>query len=208
MDSKTTLRDAILYFADFEHCCQFMIELRWPEGVVKCPQCGSDRVTWLAKQRVWKCYTGHPMPRFSLKTGTIFEDSPVALEKWLPTAWIIITCKNGISSYEVHRRLGVTQKTAWFMLHRIRLAMQDRTFNKLGGAVEVDETFIGGKARNMHKSKHAEKATGTGGKHKGIEFGMVERGGKVMDVSVAAQEGFAGSDARPVGLVPRSPVTN
>jgi hypothetical protein len=84
------------------------------------------------------------------------------LEKWLPTAWLIINCKNGISSYEVHRGLGVTQKTAWFMLHRIRLAMQDGTFNKLGGEVEVDETFIGGKARNMHKAKRAEKITGYG----------------------------------------------
>jgi transposase-like protein len=137
-------------------------------------------VTWLASARVWKCYGNHPQPRFSLKTGTIFEDSPISLEKWLPTAWLIINCKNGISSYEVHRGLGVTQKTAWFMLHRIRLAMQDGTFNKLGGEVEVDETFIGGKARNMHKAKRAEKITGTGGADKEIVFGMVERGGKVV----------------------------
>src|ERR1022692_2634409 len=180
MDSKITLRDAILYFADFEHCRQFMMELRWPDGVVKCPECGSERVAWLAKPRVWKCYVGHPKPTFSLKTGTIFEesplplfqwqggvlktgtifeDSPLPLEKWLPTAWLVINCKNGMSSYEVHRGLGVTQKTAWFMLHRIRLAMQDGTFNKLGGEVEVDETFIGGKARNMHKDKRAAKIT-------------------------------------------------
>ena len=180
MDSKTTLRDAILYFADFEHCRQFMIELRWPDGKVICPECGSERVAWLAKPRVWKCYIGHPRPTFSLKTKTIFEDSPLPLEKWLPTAWLIINYKNGISNYEIHRGLGVTQKTAWFMLHRIRLAMQDGTFNKLGGEVEVDETFIGGKARNMHKSKRAEKITGTGGKDKEIAFGMVERGGKVV----------------------------
>jgi transposase-like protein len=187
MDSKTTLRDAILYFADFEHCRQFMIELRWPDGVVKCPHCGSDHVTWLATARVWKCYANHPMPRFSLKTGTIFEDSPLPLEKWLPTAWLIINCKNGISSYEVHRGLGVTQKTAWFMLHRIRLAMQDGTFNKLGGEVEVDETFIGGKARNMHKAKRAEKITSTGGADKEIVFGMVERGGKVVTGHMASR---------------------
>jgi transposase-like protein len=180
MDSKTTLRDAILYFADFEHCRKFMMELRWPDGTVKCPECGSERVAWLAKPRVWKCYVGHLKPTFSLKTGTIFEDSPLPLEKWIPTAWLIINCKNGVSSYEIHRGLGVTQKTAWFMLHRIRLAMQDGTFNKLGGEVEVDETFIGGKARNMHKSKRAEKITGTGGKDKENVFGMVERGGKVV----------------------------
>jgi transposase-like protein len=180
MNSHSTLRDAILYFADFEHCRQFMIELRWPDGKVKCPHCGSETVTYLAKQRVWKCYRKHGRPTFSLKTGTIFEDSPIPLEKWLPAAWLLINCKNGISSYELHRGLGVTQKTAWFMLHRIRLAMQSQSFNKLGGEVEVDETFIGGKARNMHAAKRAEKIQGRGGNSKEIVFGMVERGGKVI----------------------------
>ena len=180
MDSKTSLHQAILYFADFEHCRQFMIEFRWPDGKIACPHCGSEKVTWLAKARVWKCYGNHPSPRFSLKTGTIFEDSPIPLEKWLPAVWLLTNCKNGISSYEVHRDLGVTQKTAWFMLHRIRLAMQSKTFSKLGGEVEVDETFIGGKARNMHKDKRERVVTGTGGKDKEIVFGMVERGGKVV----------------------------
>jgi transposase-like protein len=180
MDSKTSLRQAILYFANFEHCRQFMIELRWPDGKIACSHCGSEKVTWLAKARVWKCYGNHPSPRFSLKTGTIFEDSPIPLEKWLPAVWLLTNCKNGISSYEVHRDLGVTQKTAWFMLHRIRLAMQSKTFNKLGGEVEVDETFIGGKSRNMHKDKRERVITGTGGKDKEIVFGMVERGGKVV----------------------------
>jgi transposase-like protein len=180
MESTSTLRDAILYFADFEHCREFMTELRWPDGVVKCPTCGATKLTWLAKQRVWKCYAKHPRPTFTLKTGTIFEDSPLGLDKWLPGAWLLINCKNGISSYEVHRDLGVTQKTAWFMLHRIRLAMQSKTFNKLGGEVEVDETFIGGKARNMHAAKRAQKVTGTGGKDKEIVMGMVERGGNVV----------------------------
>jgi transposase-like protein len=189
MDSKTTLRDAILYFADFEHCRQFMMELRWPDGVVKCPHCGSERVTWLAKARVWKCYGNHPQPRFSLKTGTIFEDSPLPLEKWLPTAWLIINCKNGISSYEVHRGLGVTQKTAWFMLHRIRLAMQDDFFgSKLGGEVEADETFIGGKSRNMHVSKRQRRITGTGGKDKTAVMGMLERGGQVRTIVVPSRK--------------------
>jgi len=180
MESNATLRDAILYFADFEHCRQFMTELRWPDGIVKCPTCAATKLTWLAKQRVWKCYAGHHRPTFSLKTGTIFEDSPIALEKWLPAAWLLINCKNGISSYELHRGLGVTQKTAWFMLHRIRLAMQSKTFNKLGGEVEVDETFIGGKARNMHAAKRAETIHGRGPEGKETVFGMVERGGKVI----------------------------
>ncbi len=184
MESPDTLRDAIIWFADFEHCRQFMTELRWPDGLVKCPTCGATKLTWLAKQRVWKCYAGHERPTFSLKTGTIFEDSPIPLEKWLTAAWLIISCKNGISSYEVHRGLKVTQKTAWFMLHRIRLAMQDGGFNKLIGEVEVDESFIGGKARNMHKAKRDRVITGTGGKDKTVVMGMLERGGKVRTMVV------------------------
>jgi transposase-like protein len=179
MESPNTLRDAIIWFADFEHCRQFMTELRWPDGVVKCPQCGAEKVTWLAKQRVWKCYARHIKPTFSLKTGTIFEDSPIPLEKWLAAAWLIVSCKNGISSYELHRGLQVTQKTAWFINHRIRLAMQETGFNKLGGEVEVDETFIGAKSRNMHKDVRARRITGTGGKDKAMVLGMVERGGNV-----------------------------
>jgi transposase-like protein len=180
METPNTLRDAILWFADFEHCREFMIELRWPNGKIACPTCGSEKLTWLPKARVWKCYTGHLRPTFSLKTDTIFEDSPIPLEKWLCAAWMLIGCKNGISSYEIHRGLGVTQKTAWFMLHRIRLAMQDKGFNKLAGEIEVDETFIGGKARNMHKSKRVEKIQGRGADGKEVVFGMVERGGKVV----------------------------
>jgi transposase-like protein len=179
MESPDTLRDAVIWFADFEHCRQFIMELRWPDGVVKCPHCDSENVTWLAKQRVWKCYTGHPRPTFTLKTGTIFEDSPLPLEKWLCAAWLIISCKNGISSYELHRGLKVTQKTAWFMNHRIRLAMREGGFNKLAGEVEIDETFIGGKARNMHKVRRERVITGTGGKDKTMVMGMVERGGEV-----------------------------
>ena len=184
METPDTLRDAIIWFADFEHCRQFMVSLRWADGVVKCPQCGSDHVSYLAKNRIWKCYAKHARPTFSLKTGTIFEDSPIPLEKWLTAAWLIISCKNGISSYEIHRGLGVTQKTAWFMLHRIRLAMQEGGFNKLGGEVEIDETFIGGKARNMHKAKRERVITGTGGKDKTVVLGMVERDGNVRAMVV------------------------
>ena len=184
METPDTLRDAIIWFSDFEHCRQFMVSLRWPDGIVKCPQCGSDHITYLAKNRIWKCYAKHERPTFSLKTGTIFEDSPIPLEKWLTAAWLIISCKNGISSYEIHRGLGVTQKTAWFMLHRIRLAMQEGGFNKLGGEVEVDETFIGGKARNMHKAKRERVITGTGGKDKTVVLGMVERDGNVRAMVV------------------------
>lgn len=190
MSSHATLRDAILYFADYEHCHDFMVSLRWPDGKVKCPVCDSEKVCYLAKNRVWKCYATHPKPRFSLKTGTIFEDSPIGLEKWLPAVWMLLNDKNGISSWELSRALGVTQKTAWFMLHRIRLAMQSRTFNKLGGEgggeVEVDETFIGGKARNMHLSRK-RRIQREGGRNEGgkvIVMGMLERGGRVRTAIV------------------------
>jgi len=167
----------MLYFSEFEHCKEFMTELRWPDGKVKCPQCGSEKVTWLVKPRVWKCYGKHPRPTFTLKTGTIFEDSPIGLEKWLPCAWLLINCKNGISSYEVSRDLGVTQKTAWFMLHRVRLAMQDDlSGGMMGGEVEVDETFIGGKARFMHKNDRRRKnIKGGGPAGKAIVLGILER---------------------------------
>ena len=155
-----------------------MVNLRWPDGAVRCPRCDSGHVVYLEKARVWKCYGKHDSPKFSLKTGTVFEDSPLGLDKWLPAVWMIVNDKNGISSWELHRAIGVTQKTAWFMLHRIRLAMQSKD-GKLGGEVEVDESMIGGKSRNMHKNKRAEKIHGTGGMDKAIVFGMVERDGRV-----------------------------
>ncbi len=142
-----TLQEAIIHFRDFENCRAFMMELRWPDGVARCPHCGSQHVTWLEKARIWKCYGKHAKPRFSLKTGTIFEDSPLGLDKWLTAIWLIVNCKNGISSYEVHRDLGITQKSAWFIDHRIRFALHSGSFETmLSGHVEADETFIGGKA--------------------------------------------------------------
>jgi len=181
MNSHSTLRDAIIYFADPEHCRQFMMELRWSGGKVKCPHCGSDKVKYLENARVWKCYSKHAKPTFTLKTGTIFEDSPIGLEKWLPCAWLVINCKNGISSYEIARDLGVTQKTAWFMLHRVRLAMQDDlTGGMLGGDIEVDESYIGGKARNMHRDKKAKmQMMSRKGDNKTIVLGILEREGRV-----------------------------
>ena len=145
-----------------------MVAHRWPDGIIICPTCGRNDVTWLAKQNKWQCKSAHTKRQFSAKVGTIFEDSPLGLEKWLPAVWIITAAKNGVSSCEIAKSLGVTQKTAWFMLHRIRYAMQTGSFMKLGGGggggVEADETFIGGKARNMHLSVKARRITGTGGK--------------------------------------------
>jgi transposase-like protein len=184
MEAPRTLQEAILYFSDFENCRTFMIGLRWADGVVKCPRCGSEKVSWLAKARVWKCYAKHERPTFTLKTGTIFEDSPIALEKWLPAVWLIVTCKNGISSYEIARDLGVSQKSAWHMAHRIRFALHSGSFDKLSGEIEADETFIGGKARNMHVGKRQRRITGTGTKDKTAVMGILERGGKVRTVVI------------------------
>lgn len=171
----STLQEAIQYFSDFDNCKDFMIAMRWPDGRVRCPTCDSDHVTYLATARLWKCYAKHKRAKFSLKVGTIFEDSPIGLDKWLAAMWLIANCKNGISSHEIARGLGVTQKTAWFMDHRIRLAMQERNYDPFTGReIEADETFIGGLARNMHKSKKA-KITGTGGAGKAVVMGLLDR---------------------------------
>lgn len=175
MKYPSTLQEAVRYFSDFENCKRFMIKMRWPDGKVRCPTCQSEKVTYLENARLWKCYGKHKRAKFSLKVGTIFEDSPIGLDKWLPAMWLVANCKNGISSYEVARGLGVTQKTAWFMDHRIRLAMQERNHDPFAGSeIEADETFIGGLARNMHKNKKA-KITGTGGAGKAIVMGLLDR---------------------------------
>src|ERR1035437_8840261 len=180
MDGLKTLQDAIIYFLNYENCKTVMSQLSWPDGVVKCPQCGSDHGIYLEKARVWKCYGKHDRPKFSLKTGTIFEDSPLGLDKWLAALWLVVNCKNGISSCEIARDLGVTQKSAWFMAHRLRFALKDGGFGLLSGEVEVDETLIGGLARNMHKWKREARITGTGGKDKTPVVGFLQRGGKVQ----------------------------
>ncbi len=174
-----TLQQAVTYFSDPDVCIQTVAEARWPHGP-ECPACGGKQHYYLKTQRRWKCK--ECSKQFSVKVGTIFEDSPLGLDKWLCAMWLIANCKNGISSYEVGRDLGITQKSAWFMMHRIRLAMQTGSVMKMGGnggEVEVDETFIGGKARNMHVSKRKRRITGTGGKDKTAVLGMLKRGGEV-----------------------------
>jgi transposase-like protein len=183
-DAPRTLQEAILHFADFQNCRRFLIELRWPNGIVKCPRCGSEKVSWLAKARVWKCYAKHDRPTFTLKTGTIFEDSPIPLEKWLPAVWLIVTCKNGISSYEIARDLGISQKSAWHLAHRIRFALHSGSFDQLSGECEGDETYIGAKARNMHVSARKRRITGTGTKDKTAVMGIMQRGGNVRTIVV------------------------
>jgi len=174
MGAPKTLQQAILFFADYENCRKSVEGIRWPDGVVRCPRCGSDKVTYLESVRRYKCYAKHPKAQFSLKVGTIFEDSPIGFEKWLPALWLVTNCKNGISSYELGRALGVTQKTAWFMLSRLRLALQGESGGKFGGEVEADETYIGGKARNMHPGKRARVIRGRGPSKVAV-MGLLER---------------------------------
>jgi transposase-like protein len=156
-----TLIEAVQYFANEDNAFDFMKSIRWPSGAVKCPRCNSKDVSFISTRKIWKCKHCTTNKQFSVKVGTVMEDSPISLDKWLAAFWLIANAKNGISSYELHRSLGVTQKTAWFMLHRIRLALQDGSIEKMKGRVEADETYIGAKARNMHKDKRLEKGTGT-----------------------------------------------
>ena len=186
MKKPRTLQQAILYFGNPDNCLAFMVERRWPDGV-ECPTCGRKDVRFISTRRMWECKAEHARKQFSVKVGTIFEDSALPLDKWLIAMWMIANCKNGVSSYEIARALGVTQKSAWFMLHRIRLAMQNRSILKLGGngnAVEVDETFVGGAARFMHADKRKRRITETGTKDKTAVLGIMERGGEVRGAVV------------------------
>ena len=198
-----TLTEAVVYFANPDNCIAYLSAKRWSNGVV-CPTCGSKDVGFIASRRMFQCKTRHPKAQFSVKLGTILEDSPLGLDKWLPAVWMIGSNRNGISSWELHRAIGVTQKTAWFMLHRIRLAMQDDlTGGMLGGEVEVDETYIGGKARNMRKDRKArvqKDGRNTGGKS--IVMGMLERGKTVRatvipDRTKATMQPIMGANVEP-----------
>jgi transposase-like protein len=190
MQEPKTFQEAILYFADRNRCIDYLALRRWPNGMPICPVCGRTDAKFLDKQGKWQCKTVHHHRQFSAKVGTVLEDSPIPLEKWLPAIWALVNDKNGISSWELHRAIGVTQKTAWFMLHRIRLGMslQQKQFGaraKMGdggtgnGAVEVDESFVGGKLRNMHcarRERFAAESGHTGGATgKVIVLGMLDR---------------------------------
>lgn len=176
MDMPKTLLEAVRYFASPDNCREFMVARRWPNGIA-CPQCGSKSVYFDKSRNGWECKTRHPKRKFTLKTGTIFEDSALGLDMWLPCVWMIANAKNGISSHEIARALGVTQKTAWFMLQRIRLAMQDDSNYKFGGNVEADETYIGGAARFMHAKRRAQRRRGRSTVGKVAVMGLLERHG-------------------------------
>ena len=182
-----TLVEAVRYFSDPSVALNFFVKIRWPEQVC-CPHCGSTNVHFLANQLRWKCGENHPRRQFTVKIGTMMEESPMTLDKWAVAFWLEVNAKNSISSYELHRAIGITQKSAWFMLHRIRLALQTGSMAKMGGSgsmgCEADETYVGGLAKNMHKARRARVIKGTGGANKAIVMGLLERhtGGKKSQV--------------------------
>src|ERR1700677_4792010 len=187
MSEPKTLLQAIQYFSDEKNCREFVIAMRWPDDKVRCPRCGSEKVAWLEKAKLYFCSVKHPKQKFSLKVGTIFEDSPIGLEKWLPAMWLLCNAKNGISSYELHRALGVTQKTAWFMLHRIREALKNKSVLKLGssgGPVEVDEAFIGPNLKKMHASKRQALKRGMSDTNQAVVMGMLDRESREVRATV------------------------
>jgi len=184
MDKPKTLQQAIKYFADEQVCINTVASLRWPNGP-SCPKCGHGEHYYLATQRRWKCKSCKK--QFSVKVGTIFEDSAIGLDKWLIALWLLVNCKNGVSSYEIGRDLGITQKSAWFVLQRLRLALHSGHIDKMGGEgkeIEADETFIGGAARFMHPERRKRMITERGVKDKTAVMGILERGGKVRAMMV------------------------
>ena len=184
--NPTSLLDAVRYFSDLDVCEQYMVRVKWVGKPMTCPKCCSDRIGNVKSRRKYQCKEKGCRCQFSSKVGTIFEDSPLGLDKWFVAVWSICNAKNGISSCEVARAIEVTQKTAWFMLHRIRLAMQTKSFAKITGEIEGDETFIGGKEKNKHASKRLHRGTGTVGKI--VVQGLLERGGEVRAKVVASQK--------------------
>jgi transposase-like protein len=205
MEPKS-LQQAILYFAKPENCREYLVARRWPDGVA-CPRCGSKNVLFLEKYNRWHCREKHDAPQFTLKTGTIFEDSPLGLDKWMTAMWMIVNSKNGISSWEISRSLKITQKSAWFMDHRIRLALESGSIYKLGGPgkeVESDETFVGGKAKNMHASKRvmfkaaresAEMAPHANHANKATVWGVLDREARQVRATVVPKVNREGLQA-------------
>lgn len=181
MDTKTenpkSLLSAIRYFSDPDVCHAYMVNIKWPDGRIACPKCGGENIGEIKSRRMFQCKSAGCRKQFSTKVDTVFEDSPLPLEKWFVAVWMMANCKNGASSHELARAIGVTQKSAWHMLHRVRLAMKSNSFRKLQGEVEVDETGMGGKVRNMHHGRR--KGKGTGFSAKTLVQGALERGGEV-----------------------------
>jgi transposase-like protein len=200
MDTKTTspktLIEAVRYFSDLGVCHAYMVKIKWPDGTICCPQCGATNVGTIASRRMFQCKNKECRKQFSAKVGTIFEDSPLGLDKWFVAVWSITNAKNGISSCELARAIGVTQKSAWHMLHRIRLAMSSGSFQKISGICEADETFVGGKLGNKHSNKKPKRSAGIQGK--AVVTGLLERGqdGKPSQMQATTIENTVGINAQ------------
>ncbi|HEV7643336.1 MAG TPA: IS1595 family transposase [Pyrinomonadaceae bacterium] len=186
-DLPKTLLEAIRYFSDIDTCIGFLADMRWKDGIAVCPRCQATETSFLSTRKIWKCKGCKK--QFSVKMGTIFEDSPIGLDKWLTAMWLIVNAKNGISSWELHRAIGVTQKSTWFMLHRIRIALENGGLDKFSGIIEADETYIGGDAKNMHEKKRKVRVKSNGStEHKSAVLGMIQRGGKVRAQVVKSRD--------------------
>jgi transposase-like protein len=192
-----TLQAAIVYFSDPDRALAYMVTRRWRDGVILCPTCGADGVRYIATRRMFECKNSHPRKQFSIKVGTIMEDSAIPLDKWLTVMWMVANCKNGVSSHEIHRTVGVTQKSAWFMVHRIRLSMKEDSTAKLGtdgGPVQMDETFIGGQPKNMHRGRRLrinqarseQFVRSTVKPNKTAVFGMLDKNARTVRATVVA----------------------
>ena len=185
MSSPKTLQEAIVYFSDEQVCIDSVAHMRWIDGKPTCPDCETQEPYYIKTQRRWKCRECRR--QFSVKVGTIFEDSPISLTKWLPALWLLCNCKNGVSSYEIARDLGVTQKTAWFMLQRLRLVLKVGFMSQVpseGGPVEIDETFVGGNQKFMHKDKRARYNSRGGNSGKAVVMGMLDRNSRQVRAGV------------------------
>jgi transposase-like protein len=205
METPHTLQKAIVYFSNPDRCFEDAKQLRWPDGKVSCPRCESYEHSFIKTRKIWFCKSCKK--QFTIKVGTIFEDSPIGLDKWLCALWMLTNCKNGVSSYEIARNIGVTQKSAWFMLHRLRMLMHEDDITPLSGEIKMDETFVGGKAKNMHlaKRKKALKVDGTF-KGKTIVVGMLERKGRVRAEVVEARTREVLHEIAHTSITPRSTV--
>jgi transposase-like protein len=171
------------YFEEPGNCIAYMVRMRWPSGDVKCPICGSGEVVWMSHRQLFQCKARHPKRQFSVKVGTVMENSPIPLGKWLLVTWMLMNCRNGVSSHEIGRTIGVTQKSAWFMLHRLRFAMHEDG-EPLAGDVEADETYVGGKSQNMHKRHRQRRIRRPGVHDKTPVLGILQRGGRVRAMVV------------------------
>jgi hypothetical protein len=183
---RKTLVQAIRYFSDQDVCVGFVAKLRWPDGPI-CPSCDGKQHSYLKTRRVWKCKSCKR--QFSVKVGTVFEDSPIPLDEWLAAIWMLANSKDGASSHEMARSLGITPEVGVAPAPPHPAGYVDRHLPQVLGQIEVDETFIGGKARNMHKSVQVKKITGAGGTDKTAVVGIFDRNGEVRTYPVPTPSG-------------------